>query len=464
MKIFISFHTPITDDNLWEPYSFHESFIQGLSGMGHDIDYMVTNDFLCQSFVAPDNKTLFFINDEKLKSYIKSKDYDLVIALNHSLPDFIKDITDCPIVVLDSDTVVTFNDLDELKNNSSRYHFGCFSTYGMADAKTSFGKDAKIFHAPYATSIKQYDTEFIHNISFIGTYFCVSPKLLMYTFKNREFLLATLEEYERSKSNNTDFDLDAFAKSHGIQEKLDFSVHSGLRGYKSGAWRNQVVAAVAPLGINLRGSLDWVNIANFSTEAFEGFNPKKIYSLKDLNHTYNSSKISLNTSHDQVISGYSWRVLDILASNSCLVTDKCTDLYNHFPKELIQTYSSPEEARKLSEYLLKHDDERTDIVNESNKIINEKFRWNVIFLQWLDAIGIKNDISSGNKIGEVNRIDKNNFIKSERVYTYFSKVVLLSLPENKKGIKKASFIRRLIKRMLPRIYYSIVEIRNRYNG
>ena len=121
---------------------------------------------------------------------------------------------------------------------------------------------------------------------------------------------------------------------------------------------------------------------NYFPEVFLCYNNKQVYSLKDNEEFYNSAKISLNTKSIQATNGFSFRVCDILASNACLVTEKCDDLNILFPKVGIPTFTSPAEAREQCKRLLENENLRIEIVNAAHETIDKNFR----FKQVLDNL------------------------------------------------------------------------------
>lgn len=387
MNVLLCFYSPIISNRKSKIYSFHESLIKGFQSIGIKPYVMVTNDFLCDPFCGEKNDLLPHIRVDVLKDYIKSLNLDLVVTLNNSKPDFIEEICDCPIIVLDADAPITFNDKETLKANRHRYHFGYFSTYGKVLLEDAFSSDIKSFHAQYGTEIKS--SGIFHpkrNIGFVGTYFHVNPHVLHTYVNHPEFVRELYNAYKQDHN----FDFDAFCEARNFDAKqLGFKKETGLRGVGAAQKRNQIIAAVAPLGLELRGSISWVQIANFSEDAFWGFNPEPIFAFDDLQEFYNTSCVSINTSHDQIVSGYSWRVLDIMASNSVMVSDYSSDLAAAMPKHLLQFYSTPQEAHKICQYLLEHEDERIDIVRQSNEVIDRKFRWKHLLPHYLEEVGLK---------------------------------------------------------------------------
>ena len=102
-------------------------------------------------------------------------------------------------------------------------------------------------------------------------------------------------------------------------------------GRLSGLRRVRYLSAVADLGLELHGLYwDQACMAYFPEVAF-CYNRAPISSLTENQALYNRSKLAINTNHLQAVSGFSWRVCDIMASNACLVTEFKPDMLELFP-------------------------------------------------------------------------------------------------------------------------------------
>ena len=125
----------------------------------------------------------------------------------------------------------------------------------------------------------------------------------------------------------------------------------------------------------------------------------------------NQSLISLNHSHEQAKNKcYSWRVLDILASNSLLITDKSSLLAKQFGKNINrQFYDSVSDARKIINYFLKNKNARSDLIAEQNQIIDKFFRWEDRIKKIEDIFGLKTEKNQENSI--INFIVKKKNLK-----------------------------------------------------
>jgi len=77
------------------------------------------------------------------------------------------------------------------------------------------------------------------------------------------------------------------------------------------------------------------------------FDYTPVTSIKLTEKLLNSSKIGINLYHAQAVTGFSWRVADIMASNSCLISPNKQDLQKLNPYMKIPTFETPEEAREI---------------------------------------------------------------------------------------------------------------------
>lgn len=96
------------------------------------------------------------------------------------------------------------------------------------------------------------------------------------------------------------------------------------------------------------------------------------------------SKINLNPGLRNIHSGISLRALDIMAAGGFLLSSFQPELMEYFePERDIAVYDSLEDAICKADYYLKHDDSRTQIIQNAGKILLDSFsyrdRLNIIF-------------------------------------------------------------------------------------
>lgn len=115
---------------------------------------------------------------------------------------------------------------------------------------------------------------------------------------------------------------------------------------------------------------------------------ESVYSIEASQNIYNESKISLSLPHAQVNTGFSWRVCDIMASNSMLMSNPSEDLIRLFDGT-VPTFDSARELKDKCQYFLKNEAERTDIVKACQKLIDNNHRYENVFNIIEDYSGMK---------------------------------------------------------------------------
>ncbi|WP_197064419.1 glycosyltransferase, partial [Aeromonas enteropelogenes] len=171
---------------------------------------------------------------------------------------------------------------------------------------------------------------------------------------------------------------------------------------------------------------------------------KDVYTLKHNQDIYNRSRVSVSISHSQAAEGFPWRVFDIMASNSCLLSDKRQGIAD-FTKGYVDIpmFSDPFEARKLAKALLGSENLRNQIIQGSNACIEDKGRWHHRFRDIGEAVGVS--LINGDRIGSSKQIFSTDFISinkaSERITElqrkYHNKIIIrktLSLYKKIRGL------------------------------
>ena len=149
------------------------------------------------------------------------------------------------------------------------------------------------------------------------------------------------------------------------------------------------LAAVSDLGLELFGPEDWILDGNSSTvELHCAYNLKQIYSLKQNQDLYNASKIGLNINHLQAQDGFSWRVLDIMASSACLVSEFTPNIKRFFPDIPIPTFTNAFEARGECQRLLKDDVFRKELTLMCQQEVDVRFRFKHVLPRIEELVGM----------------------------------------------------------------------------
>ena len=404
-KIIVSFHSVFLLNQEWQVSVFYEGFIDELRRQGNDVMVLISNDFICGPWNGT-NELLRGIDRKKLDDAIRSFDPDIVFAFNNSTLRGLEDKVECPFILWRADSFSYFNDKDIIKLKEGRYLFFSFSRDGIEEYKEFIapGK-GRLFHVSSATGIHASKVEKRDNISFIGTYFIMDRVLWSLLSAEPRRFAKLMRQYEQG----TCFDLDRCLRELGL-ENHGITL-AGLRGVRAGELRNQTIAAVAPLGIRIFGTPNWKSIGEFSVDSALGYDRRLAYSLEHNESIYNRSRIAISVSHSQNVTGYPWRVQDIMASDACLVSDRRSELEQDFGAEVpLQLYDSPWEAFEVCRRLLEDEELRRDVVAASNAVIERGHRWHHRLRDIEQICGVQ--LCHSGQAGAVTRLDPLNFLKS----------------------------------------------------
>ena len=146
----------------------------------------------------------------------------------------------------------------------------------------------------------------------------------------------------------------------------------------------------------------WKFVAYYDFDLFSCFSPIPIRTISENQDIYNSSKISINISHPQAKTSFSWRVMDIMASDSCLVMEykkDWMDLFAHLlSKETLDAtiYKDRFDMRNKVLRLLNDEELRIRCIKDFNHAIESNGRWNkrYLLLNKFLSVNLFNDIHS----------------------------------------------------------------------
>ena len=300
---------------------------------------------------------------------------DLILTYNHVIDELIYKITDCPIVVLEADTFSDFSNKELIKKYVYKVFIAIFhkNVVNLIERQIPFiGKD-KIIIFMNSTSLKPEVIPMDINISFIGTLYQVPKNGLILNivdnFNKTPYLHTAKNIFEKALYNFEAIEeADLAFLSCGRPELLN---------YLSTYTRQGILDAIAPLGLHCYGHFpNLEKLAQFY-DLFFCLKNTPVYTMAENQQIYNRSKISINCHFAHNIrqaeySSYSWRVPDIMATNSCLVSTECHALDQDFGKWVkIPQFSNKVEAYEICEKLLKDDSWRNEIVRNSQIAIEE---------------------------------------------------------------------------------------------
>lgn len=367
-KICAAFYNAVFDENDEEKIPcWYETFFNGLKAFGNELLLLQTGGFQqkCGREI-----------DETLKNRILDFAPDLYISFNNVFPDM--DILECPKIVYEADTPIYWSNKDRLKYNRDNLFF----VWGDAEKQylqECFGiKSNRIYKIRPFTAIRKDERKQSIDISFIGSRFGIDRKNEMGYLAEKDInarndyykCLAYVVEHPYASKEE-------LIRLNGISNKtvLDMIDIPGMLMMMSAEMRVRVLSSVVDLGLRLYGTDSWMYRYHFDTRLNTAYVNKAIYSLQHNQEIYNNSKIAINISHYQAKDCFSWRVLDIMASNACLVTDAWSGVKRFFPQLNIPVYKDEHHARELCKELLRNESYRRDIVAECNHVIDENYRF-----------------------------------------------------------------------------------------
>lgn len=417
MRILLSLQSQLNKEE--DVYCFYESFINSLIQEGNEV-LVINNAFFVQSrhqfFVGVEqSKTSYSIglNIEKLEEQIKQFKPELVISFNNILYRNLPNLVDCPIVIWVVDSFAFLCNLDILKKNIEKYHIFVVSDeerkFILENKKLNIKED-KVHLINWATSITSENLNQNKNISFIGTNFDSNLRLHSNILRDPKHSHIFKEMYLDSfiRKENNELIVPKSLTDLGLSERDYWGLID---------WRIVLMIYLMDLDLTIYGC-NWDSICKvIPTLNLCVLNEPK-YSVKDNQDTYNSSKICININHPQAKTGFSWRVMDIMASNGCLVSK-----YSKGIKELTKGYvdipmfDSPSEARELCQKLLKDNIMRKEIVAASQKCIEDKGRWKNRLIEIGRALRVS--LIDNEKTGKLEFLKRDNYTNPVTKYSSY---------------------------------------------
>jgi hypothetical protein len=346
-KIIIFSFSPIYEHNQWQLLSFYEGFLEAFMKRGHVVRHIITNECNIDpwnGYNIPFSNKLATDTINKIKKF----NPDLIISFNNSTINNIDKYVDCPIVIAEADRWNYFSNKPEIKKNVNRYHFFYFTKFGAKDFIENFGANKKkIFNIPLATNIINKSLIKKNNINFIGSLYNVDSAQNKIEINNAKYRLNILD---------------------GLKE-LDPIIYTNY---------------IPPSYKSLK---DFIST-------------KLVYKKNDIEKIFNQSLISLNISHLQARNvGFSWRLLDMMASNSLLITETNFIIKNLYKIGSKQLYETPRDCFNKIKYFLKNKSAMPDLIFRQNEYVKKYARWNDRVKKIEEIFNLKiNNNSNTNKL------------------------------------------------------------------
>lgn len=463
-KVAIFHSSGIFYNGVWQTVCFYEGLINSLVEQGNDVLQFVTNDFLARAWNGT-NTTRHAGYKTQIHKALKEFNPDLVITLNNSCIEGIEECLDCPIALWDADSPPFFNDKDTIKRNPARYHFLAFADSGIESYKKYFNADpSRIFKVPNATAVQSDMAEKKYNISFIGTCFGTPISLSHMMSINPKKTL----DLVRICDGKSEKDIAAILQAEGYS--LDELKPTDVLFCRSRQNRLDILSAIHPLGVKIFGDQTWWDTYQSSFDIAMSYDDRLVFSLAHNASIYNRSNIAINISHGQAVTGYPWRVLDVMASDAALISDFKSELVADFQSKVpLQLFNTPLEAYELCKKVLQEPSLRQDIVKSSQEAINQGYRWHHRFRDLEQIFGISLlslDKSSTHvrfkiAVSDMDAITAHTVVASykryriirEKFHAFFSK-----------KIKRKPFKSRVMPLLPPSIVYALTIALNQGNN
>lgn len=331
------------------------------------------------------------ISDKSVIKQITDFAPEIVLNFNHSLPLDLYNILNntCKICIIDADNPETFWNKDfHLKNKKNYIYLGLQSySKTMYEQYINQKINGKYLYFPPATVVQNKKLKQDKNVSFIGSNFYP----LQIPYDEKFYTNEALKLYNAFKEN---YYL-TFKEAKKIYSKCSENLFELIRAFYVGQDRLKYMQQLEDLGLTFYGVRWWNHIAYYDFELAKCFDATPKTSIEDNQWVYNTSKISVNISHPQAKSSFSWRVMDIMASGACLLMEDKPDWKDLFAKYLSKDvldtiiYKDRFDMRQKAIKLLSDEDLRLKCVKELNNAIEQNGRWEVRFKDLEKFLGIK---------------------------------------------------------------------------
>ena len=383
------------------------------------------------------------IKTKKLLDKIKDFKPDIVMNFNNCLPQNCYKILDkkCKVLVIDADAPeVAFWNKEMINKYLKQVVFLGLQSYSKKMYERYLGikiSEKNYLYFPPATIVKNEKLKQDKNISFIGsnfyplevpigTDFFSQDGIELYNAFEKNYFL-TLDEAKTICKNTLNVEW----------------LHENVSWVYAGQDRLRHMQQLTDLGFTFYGTHHWNRIAYYDFEIARCFDPTPKTTIEENQWVYNTSKIAVNFSHPLAKSSFSWRVMDIMASNSCLLTEDKPDWRELFEKYLskdvldIIIYKDRFDMREKAKRLLSDEKLRQKCVKELNNAIEQNGRWEIRFKSLEQFLNIP--LLSVGKQGKLIKIERYKKVEPQK------KLVLA---------KKKTFIQRLrLKNRIKMCYY-----------
>jgi len=381
-RVFVSYYKNQEVD-IQTMQAFWDGFVNDLKDCGNEV--LVINTAYFNSYTS--NK----VNDPILNKLIYEKvseiNPELIITFNNRVPlCILEKFDDVPIVIWDGDSPSFQCDWPYIIENKDKYTFFTISKEWKNIYIYIYGiSPEKIHYIPVATSVRRADIVQDKNISFVGARAYYDQTIIEYLHDHRD-LKAYKNIFEEFLETSN------FNYEHYIEKHVPNSDLTAEQIHPLFDFRWLTLANMLDLGLTIYGHESrWEETAQYMPQLVACYDTTRVWTNKENENLFNSSKISLCPIHPQAAGdAFSWRVFDIMASNACLVVSESKQL-RELTKDYVDLpmYKTPWEAREICKELLENDEKRMGIVKACQKYVDENARWILRFREMENILGVK---------------------------------------------------------------------------
>jgi hypothetical protein len=365
------------------PFKFpcwYDGFIRGLSE---------SNDLYIWQISEFGRKATFFTDEDKEK--IRCFEPDLAISFNNVLPD-LSDVSYCPEIILIVDSILYVSNLEYLLTND-RLFIGSFQEADLLALRDAGVDRNRLFVTRPYTAIKPDDSvKPDTNIAFIGSRFGIPADAEVKYFSDLgSEAVKKYGECLTYVASHPLIDKDKLIRDCKVMDQriIDRINVSSMVMLLSAEKRVRVLSTIVDLGLSLYGTRTWLNKYHYDSRLNLAFIDQEVWTVEENQNIYNHAKVGINVSHVQAVDGFPWRIIDILSSNACLVSDYHSGFDTFLEGCYFPTYRDPFEARDLCRWLLRDDTARRQIVRECNLYVKDHFTLDKMLAQLEDITSVR---------------------------------------------------------------------------
>jgi hypothetical protein len=336
-----------------------------------------------------------------MAEFLQSQSYDFALAFNNAMimPETVGALN-CTIVSILVDSIHhLFDHANEGLHSafSLPIHAAPIYTSFVEDAKRFPGFKASVSFLPAATQVDgreaRPDQETM-NISWIasmlGDYHLDSfiSRVDQEVPDGLALMAKCISGIEQTGEIGTDYASQKAAEILCAWSHWDYPLlEMHLQEIVTNAARLQAVERLAPLGLTVFGNARWRTALALSPNTVRSFRAgASLRRHADLCDVYDRSKISINIPQIHAGTGMQYRILDILASKSLLITQyvPSSDMEQLFGADSpIVTFTDVDDLRKKCEFYLKNEDKRRARVQACNDLVAKGFSFPERAMQYL---------------------------------------------------------------------------------